>query len=88
MYLTFNQVILISDKSKVQPDDTVVYVKETSTGRIFYPDFVFEPDTFADWQKKLSSQRYGILYLDANEQWCVVPDVWSEDDARFAKSWI
>jgi hypothetical protein len=83
MYLTFDQVLLVSDKSPME-SDFPVYVKETSNGRVLVPAFVLEhpPVLFGE-----TLQRYGILYYDAREKPCVIPDVWSDQDAAIARGW-
>ena len=82
-YLTFNQVLLVSDKKPIA-SDTVVYIKETSNGRVLIPEIVLEHPPLCQGE---TLQRYGVLYYDADEQPCIIPDVWSEDDARIAKDW-
>lgn len=43
MYLTLNQVILVSDKNKRQADDAPVYVKEhPSDGKHLFPEWVLD----------------------------------------------
>lgn len=86
MYLTLNQVILISDTNKRQADDAIVYVKEDGRdGKRLFPDYGL---TLSDIEKHRLT-RYGTIYTDKtrNENWCVVPDVWSDDDAACAKMW-
>lgn len=83
MYLTFDQVLLVSDKKPLE-SDFPVYIKETYLGRILIPSFALEnPPIF----KGETLQRYGILYFDANENPCIIPDVWSDEDAQVAKAW-
>ncbi len=83
MYLTFGQVLLVSDKKPLESDHAV-YVKETSNGRILIPAFVLENPPAL---KGETLQRYGVIYYDANETPCVIPDVWSDEDAVIAKGW-
>lgn len=79
MYLTLDQVLLVSDKQP-QEGDTVVYERQLGSQRILTPDDA--PSRHASEPK-----RYGVLYYDANETPCVIPDVFSMDDAMVAKSW-
>lgn len=79
MYLTLDQVILISDKQPL-PSDTIVYERQLGSQRILTPD---------GGQSKYASEarRYGVLYFDANDTPCIIPDAFSMDDAMIAKDW-
>jgi hypothetical protein len=78
MYLTMDQVTLVGDKGKVRPHDPVIYERDLAGNRIFTTDG--GPSKYAG-----SAMRYGVLYFDAREQPCIVPDTWNEDDAGAAK---
>ncbi len=79
MYLTFNQVILVSDKQPLDTD-TVVYERQLGNQRILTPD--------GDASKFVTEAKcYGVLYFDANDTPCVIPDAFSMDDAMIAKDW-
>ena len=87
MYLTLNQVILVSNQAKRQPEDAVVYFRDSAqSGKLLFPDFGLTQDDIA----KHELTRYGTIYTDKTHQenWCVVPDVWNEDDAMCAKMWM
>lgn len=87
MYLTLDQVILVSDTNKRQPEDATVYVKQHPIeGKHLFPEWVL--DGTAHFGTKEMMQRYGTIYMDAGERWCIVPDVWSDNDAMCAKMWI
>ncbi len=79
MYLTFPQVRLVSDKQP-EPGDTVIYERELRGERILTTD---------SSESHIASQarRYGVLYFDANDRPCVIPDHFSMDDAGLARDW-
>ena len=83
MYLTFDQVVLVQDKKKARPDDPVMYERELRGQRILTPDG--GPSKYAS-----EAKRYGVYYIDKthDENICVVPDTWDENDALLAKTWI
>lgn len=81
MYLYLDEVTLIASQSKVRSDDPVVYEREYRGERILTIDD--KPSKYTD-----DARRYGVLYFDARDQPCVVPDAWSEDDAILAREAI
>lgn len=78
MYLYLHEVTLVADKAKVRPDDIPVFEREYRGERILTIDD--KPSKYTD-----DARRYGVLYFDARDQPCVVPDAWSEDDALLAR---
>ena len=82
MYLKFEEVILVSDKSKLQSDDPVIYEHYLRGERILTLDF--NPSKYAVGEK-----IYGHLYFDAQENPCVVPDTQEqfEADCMCARDW-
>jgi hypothetical protein len=94
MFLTFGQITLVQDLGKRQADDAIVYVQQKPLllenqveDRTLWPDFGnFQAAYFQSKWKEM--QRYGTIYLDTREQWCVVPDTWSQTDADLAKQAI
>ena len=84
MYLTFDQVILVKDKGKVQPDDPIVYVRQhPNMGRVLTTDNTEIRREFG-WGDPF---EYGQIYTDTSDNLCVVPHVWDEEDAMLAKDW-
>jgi len=83
MYLTFDQVILVRDKHKLRLDDPVIYERELRGERILTPDG-------STSQYASEAKPYGHYYIDKTyqENICVIPDEWNEDDAWLAKTWI
>ena len=79
MYVTLDQVILVKDKTKTRDGDPVVFVRELR-GRA-----VLTTDGGAS-KHAGPAVKYGVLYFDTRDRMCIVPDVWSEDDARLAKT--
>lgn len=78
MYLTFDQIILVRDKTKARADDPTVYERELRGQRILTTDG--GPSQHAG-----AATRYGVVYVDSADRICVVPDQWSEEDAQRAK---
>ncbi|SRR5579883_3151402 len=81
MYLTFGEVTNERDKSKVQPADPIIYVRDhPNLGRVLTPDRTAIRRELG-WGDPFA---YGHLYYDADGRPCVVPDHWDEDDVRLA----
>lgn len=78
MYLTFDQVTLIGDKRKAREGDPVVYVRAYRGDRILTLDG--GPSAHAG-----PATRSGVLYYDAADRVCVVPDQWDDVDAQRAR---
>lgn len=89
MYLTLSQVTLIADQSKSRPDDAICYVR-TAQRRLLSAAPGERILTVDDTVTEATgpAERYGRLYYDARDEPCVVPDVWSEDDAALAREAI
>lgn len=91
MFLTFGEITLVQDQGKRRADDAIVYVQQKPLQmgnqveeRTLWPDFGNYGEAY--FQSRWTQvQRYGTLYLDASEQWCVVPDIWSQTDADLAR---
>ncbi|MBA2681047.1 MAG: hypothetical protein H0U76_21955 [Ktedonobacteraceae bacterium] len=81
MFLQWHQVILVQDQAKRQPEDDVVYVEDYIGQRRLYP-------AFGQAKGQQRGQRYGTIYQDAVQHWCVIPDVWNVDDAGRAQQAI
>lgn len=83
MYLNFNEVILIGDKSKLRDDDQIIYERNMNNKRIL---------TLNTESCKYTSKaiQYGKIYYDAKNNPCIVPDndedFWN--DCMLCKSFI
>ena len=79
MYLTFDQVMVVSDK-KPLTTDIIVYERNLRGERVLTPDGGVS-------RYASEAKPYGVLYYDANGTPCIIPDVWSQEDAAIAKGW-
>ena len=74
MYLTFDQIILVADKFKLNKTDPVIYERELNGNRILTLD--------SDTSKYASAAKpYGRIYYDAQDRPCVVPDTQEQFNA-------
>jgi hypothetical protein len=67
MYLKFDEITLVGDKSKIHHDDPVVYEREMCGERVLTLDT--EPCKYAG-----RARTYGRIYYDSADRPCVVPD--------------
>lgn len=82
MYLKFEEVALISDKSKLSPHDPVIYERILRGERILTLDDNPIPQA-------TEAAPYGRLYFDVHDNPCIVPETQEqfEADRMSAKTW-
>jgi hypothetical protein len=82
MYLKLEEVILVSDKSRLKPEDPVVYKHNLRGERIL----TLDP---GPCEATTDAMRYGRLYFDVKDNPCVVPDTQEqfEVDYMCARDW-
>ena len=78
MYARISEVTLVQSKTRVQADDPIMYERQYQGARILTTDN--KSSRFVG-----PAKRYGVMYIDARDRICVVPDVWNPDEAMIAR---
>lgn len=87
MYKLLNEVTLVQDQQMRRSTDGVVYREDTVIEgvRLWVEYHPQEPSSLGP---EKPFPRYGTIYQDTSERWCVVPDTWDQRDADMAKDAI